>query len=278
MIRYPEKQATETPEKNQSRFAFKNEGGPLMLPDPATPNAERRDLLPSPQNGWRDVFRTLHREAVDTINDLLRELDESGHLSAYAHENVHALRIARAVHQCESVEKMAVDRYNQILECARRIVRPRASSPDFENHRYREPTVFIEDLKLVEADLRILDAMGPAVRNRLITGYLISQSMFDFRAIDLIGSPCGGFDDDEMEFVRLLSVPSRAFTSLITPQVETILENIGILDDRYYEDFTVRAFNGITDHRETWVRVKSGLPSAETPESDVRFNLNAGLL
>ena len=27
MIRYPEKQATETPEKNQSRFAFKNEGG-----------------------------------------------------------------------------------------------------------------------------------------------------------------------------------------------------------------------------------------------------------
>ena len=269
---------TETSEKNLSQFKFENEGGPLTLPDPATPNGKRPDLLPSPQNTWRDLLKELNHTSAERINDLLLELNESGHLSMYADGDIEHLRVARAVHQCENVERMAVERFNQLLECARRIVRPRATSPDFEYHRYRDPTLFINDLKLVEGDLKLLDAMGKTLRNRLITGYLISQSSFDFKAIDLIGSPTGGFDDDEMEFIRLLSVPYKAFAPLLAAQMETIIENIGVVDRRYYETISIPDYDDCgAVWNDTYVTVKDK-PYTIPPLSDIRFNLDVGLL
>lgn len=274
MIREPKAEDPQTQKDGTIGFNFTNEGGPLPLPAPAQPGTDRADLLPKPQNGWRCLFQGIDAHQIEVINAFQPMIDEGNRLSAWAHRNEHVLRVARAVHQCENVERMAVERFNQLLECARRIVRPRATSPDFEYHRYRDPTLFINDLKLVEGDLKLLDAMGKTLRNRLITGYLISQSSFDFKAIDLIGSPTGGFDDDEMEFIRLLSVPYKAFAPLLAAQMETIIENIGIVDDRYYELCTIKVFTGYTDHRETWARVKSEIPTLKTPDSDLRFRVS----
>lgn len=273
MTSYSAKQETETSLKNLSHFKFENEGGPLALPDPATPNCKRLDLLPSPQNAWRDLLKELDQSRRERVNDLLIELNESGQLSPYADRDVKNLRVARAVHMCENAERIATERFNQLLDCARRIVRRRATSTDSETDRYRDPTLFIKDLKLVEADLKLLDAMGRTLRNRLISGYLISQSSFDFKAIDLIGAPSGGFDEDEMEFIRLLSVPYKAFAPLLEAQMETIKENIGVIDDRYYELCIIKVYNDFTSHRETWARVKSDIPTLETPDSDLRFRV-----
>ena len=237
-------------------FKFTNHGGPLPLPAPARSAADRTDQLPSPQNGWRRLFKTVHPVVVDTVNALLPEIDERNHLSDWAHANARVLSVARAVHQCENVERMAAERFNQLLGCARRIVGPHEDK-EHEDILLTMPRYSAADLKIVEADLKLLDAMGRMRRKRLIYGYLISRSSHDTRVIDLIGSPLFGFTDDEMEFIRLLSVPDKAFVPLLAPQIETIIANIGPIDESFYKMIRIPICgdDGTTwdDHRK-WLR------------------------
>lgn len=234
MIRQFNANETRTSREVVTDFKFTNHGGPLPLPAPAQSAAARTDLLPSPQNGWRSLFQKMHPLMVDNINALLTEIDERNHLSDWAHANARVLSVARAVHQCENVERMAAERFNQLLECARRIVEPHEDK-EHEDILRTMPRYSAADLKIVEADLKLLDAMGRIRRKRLIYGYLISRSSHDTRVIDLIGSPLFGFTDDEMEFIRLLAVPDKAFVPLLEPQIETIIANIVTNDESFYK-------------------------------------------